>query len=173
MCLIVLRRGRCGHHRMVVKSRNYLCNKYISVGTPVSSSNKTYRHDITEMLLKAALTTMILIQTLCMGFSGPSLLFILCWSEWLSGNVSRVRTMLLNLFLWLSYRLLWIWGPVFLSLIVFYYFSFLSTHLILQGSNHCSLVPDCLLRLYKMCMFFVFGVFSAAGVTSIYVSPSS
>jgi hypothetical protein len=28
---------------------------------------------------------------------GPLLLFILCGSEWLSGNVSRVRTMLLIL----------------------------------------------------------------------------
>ena len=34
---------------------------YIYLGTPVSSTNKTDRHDITEILLKVALNTIILI----------------------------------------------------------------------------------------------------------------
>ena len=47
MFLIMIRGGCRGPDRMVV---------VFSTGTPVSSTNKTDRHDITELLLKVALT---------------------------------------------------------------------------------------------------------------------
>jgi len=34
--------------------------RWFSLGTPVSSTNKTDRHDITEILLKVALNTIVL-----------------------------------------------------------------------------------------------------------------
>ena len=37
--------------------------RWFSPGTPVSSTNKTVRHDITEILLKVALNTITLIET--------------------------------------------------------------------------------------------------------------
>jgi len=39
----------------VVKFVSYLTGQWISSGTPVSSINKSYSHDITELLLKVAL----------------------------------------------------------------------------------------------------------------------
>ena len=38
-------------------------DRWVSVGTPVSSTNKTDRHDITEIMLKVALSTITLIPT--------------------------------------------------------------------------------------------------------------
>jgi len=35
-----------------------MAGRWVSPGTPVSSNNKTDRHDITEILLKVALNTM-------------------------------------------------------------------------------------------------------------------
>ena len=69
--------GGGGRDRMVVESRSWrdpwldttLCDKicqwlaagrWFSPGTPVSSANKTDRHDITEKLLKMALNTITL-----------------------------------------------------------------------------------------------------------------
>ena len=69
-------RGRHGHDRMVVgftttctisayhpKScefeprKLFATGRWFSSGTPVSSTNKTDRHDMTEILLKVALST--------------------------------------------------------------------------------------------------------------------
>jgi hypothetical protein len=41
-----------------------VAGQWFSPGTPVSSANKTDRHDITEILLKVALSTLTLIKTL-------------------------------------------------------------------------------------------------------------
>jgi hypothetical protein len=55
---------------------NYLCNqclsklkfvsdlRWVSLGIPVSSINKTYRHEITETLLKVVLNTITITLTL-------------------------------------------------------------------------------------------------------------
>ena len=76
----VLCRDRHGRDRMVVGFTTYairarcttLCDKacqwlstgwWFSPGPPVSSTNKTDRHDITEILLKVALNTINQIQT--------------------------------------------------------------------------------------------------------------
>jgi len=48
------------YHKMVGVLDTTLCDKlcqWFSPGTPVSSTNKTDRHDITEILLKVALNT--------------------------------------------------------------------------------------------------------------------
>ena len=42
-----------------------VADRWFSPGTPVSSTNKTDRHDITEILLKVALNTIIITLTLC------------------------------------------------------------------------------------------------------------
>ena len=42
-------------HHYVIKFVSDL--RWFSLGTPVSSTNKTHRHDITEILLKVALNT--------------------------------------------------------------------------------------------------------------------
>ena len=56
--------GLHGCDRMVVRFvTTYLCNqvlaagRWFSQGTPISSTNKTDRHNITEILLKVALNT--------------------------------------------------------------------------------------------------------------------
>ena len=68
---------------------NVLCTPFLQAGrwfpsgTPVSSNNKTDRHDITEMLLKVALNTITLflfLQVPCSRHSYSLLLFfILFW----------------------------------------------------------------------------------------------
>ena len=40
-------------------------DRWFSTGTPISSANKTDRHDITEILLKVALNTITLTQKYC------------------------------------------------------------------------------------------------------------
>ena len=66
---------------MVVGFYNYLCNQclsplmwagqWFSTGTPVSSTNKTDRHGITEILLKVTLNTINLPLTLfCKAIRG-------------------------------------------------------------------------------------------------------
>ena len=40
-----------------------MAGRWFSLGTPVSSTNKTDRHDITEILLKMALHTITLTLT--------------------------------------------------------------------------------------------------------------
>jgi len=47
-------RGRHGHDRMVV---GFATGRWFSPGPPVFSTNKTDRHDITEILLKVVLNT--------------------------------------------------------------------------------------------------------------------
>ena len=53
----------CGHDRMLVGFTNTYASqwratgRWFSLGLPVSSTNKTYHHDITEILLKVALNT--------------------------------------------------------------------------------------------------------------------
>jgi hypothetical protein len=56
--------GRCGRERMVVVLDTTLCqllaaSQWFSPGTPVSSTNKTDRHDIpvAEILMKMTLNT--------------------------------------------------------------------------------------------------------------------
>ena len=47
-------------------SLSVTCNRWwFSLGTPVSSTNKTDRHDITEILLKVALNTITLLILEC------------------------------------------------------------------------------------------------------------
>ena len=53
---------RCDRDRMVAR---FITGLWFSPGTPVSSTNKTDRHDIAEILLKVVLDTKIL--TLCCG----------------------------------------------------------------------------------------------------------
>ena len=57
-----LRRGSI--QRYVIKLVSYLRQVWFSSGTPVSSTNKTDHHDITEILLKVALNTITLSPTL-------------------------------------------------------------------------------------------------------------
>ena len=53
-----LTRGCLGHDRMVVGFCQWLAAcPWFSPGTPVSSTNKTWHHDTTEILLKVALNT--------------------------------------------------------------------------------------------------------------------
>jgi len=54
--------------------------RWFSPGIPVSSTNKTDRHDITEMLLKVALNTIKLTNQLCM-----SPCYVDKWSNWVIG----------------------------------------------------------------------------------------
>ena len=60
-----LRRCRCGRARMVVGFiTTYVISAYrwFSPDSPVFSTNKTDRHDITEILLEVALNSIILIH---------------------------------------------------------------------------------------------------------------
>ena len=44
-------------HVLTLVSFGLATGRWFSLGTPVSSTNKTYRHDITEIFLKVALNT--------------------------------------------------------------------------------------------------------------------
>ena len=51
---------RCTRYNIMTCDKVYQClatGLWFSLGTPVSSTNKTDRHDITEILLKVALNT--------------------------------------------------------------------------------------------------------------------
>ena len=53
------------HHIVINVKKNLetvglAADRWVSVGTPVSPTNKTDRHDITEILLKVALNTITL-----------------------------------------------------------------------------------------------------------------
>ena len=67
------------------KVRQWLATgRWFSPGTPVSSTNKTDRHNITEILLKVALNTTI---------NNIALLIRSCWSKI---NTSNVKTRVVN-----------------------------------------------------------------------------
>jgi hypothetical protein len=53
-----------------------MAGRWFSLGTPVSSTNKTDRHDITEILLKVALNTITLTYTRRVAFSETFIYFL-------------------------------------------------------------------------------------------------
>ena len=88
-CEFESRSGRGVQHN--VKVCQWLATGWwFSLGPPVSSTNKTDRHDITEILLKVALNTIkqnklfILVLTYCLSFHSLSILKI----SSLSGPIS-------------------------------------------------------------------------------------
>ena len=59
--------ARCIDTTLCDKICQCLCGQWFSPGTPVSSTNKTYCHHITEILLKVAVSTitLTLLSSLC------------------------------------------------------------------------------------------------------------
>ena len=66
-CEFESRSGRCEQHYVIKVCQWLATGRWFSLGTPVSSTNKTDRHDITEILLIVALNTITL--TLVITFS--------------------------------------------------------------------------------------------------------
>jgi hypothetical protein len=64
----------------------FVHGRCFSTGTPASSTNKTGRHDIAEILLKVTLNTKIKIKS---GFLGPKIVRIIWLSNLLTTNVSK------------------------------------------------------------------------------------
>jgi hypothetical protein len=57
--------GEVIQHYVIKFVKRLATGHWFSPGTPVSSTNKTGHHDITEILLKVALNTINLNQTIC------------------------------------------------------------------------------------------------------------
>jgi hypothetical protein len=70
-------------------------SRWFSLGTPVSSTNKTDRHDIAEILLKVALNTITLTSRISKRkkkkcYLKKTIIFWLCFRAWLEGVMPLV-----------------------------------------------------------------------------------
>ena len=80
--------------------KKFVCN--FSPVTPVSSTNKTVRHDITQILLKVVLNTIAKVVSLYMHIQSITLYFHLSISLQILHNLfpwKRINTSCYNLFL--------------------------------------------------------------------------
>ena len=83
-CEFEPRSGRSVQHYVIKFCQWRATGRWFSVGTPVSSANKTDRHDITEILLKVALNTITHTHT-------PTKVWFICFLSSLSENSQLYR----------------------------------------------------------------------------------